>query len=227
MSLAYQIMQVAGRIVQYARGAGNRRGAGDKWIGAGFVQGPEPDPELGEEQITLPVRFIQWFGFRSAPPTQGTECAIATSRGGSSNRLCVGADNLQHGPLDLKDGESAVYNAKSGTRLKLAIDGTVSIDAATPTDVVVNGGTLPVARQNDNTADGFLSLTVSGVAPAAQTVALVYVNQSGAPLPLIIFKVTAGLVTIDNPATSVMNPVLTNTAPILGKIVSGAPRFKA
>lgn len=127
MNLRQEILNIAGRIVTYARFSKSRRGEGNKWIGAGYVQGPEPDPELGEAQIELPVRLLQWFGFRSAPPTQGTECAVTTSRGGTSNRLCLAADNLTHGPLDLKDGESAVYNAKSGTIVKLDVDGNVTI----------------------------------------------------------------------------------------------------
>src|SRR5262245_49091155 len=127
MSWRDDILQISGRIVKYARYAGNRRTASGGWLGAGYVQGPDPDPDLGETMQNQPVRLMQWFGFRSAPPEQGSEAVVCTGRGGASNALVPAVDNLQLGPLDLKDGEAAMYNSVSGTIVKLDQDGNVTI----------------------------------------------------------------------------------------------------
>lgn len=138
--LKWQVMQWAGRLVKYA----TLKRLSDKF-GFGYVTPPAEDPsEVPPDQVqTLlqadqRVRFMQWFGFRSRPVIQGGECIIVAPRGGTTNAVAVAADNLNHGPINLKEGESVQYGIGGSTVLH---------DQAG--NVVVNSGTLKVARETD------------------------------------------------------------------------------
>lgn len=139
----YQVLQIASRMVKYASlsNLGNT-------FGYGSVQGPVADGSLGQQQCQQPVRFMQWFGFRSRPVVKQGEAVVVACRGGTSNAVAVAADNLAHGPTDLDEGESVMYSS-GGSTIRQDTAGKIMIDAKTPADVVVNGGTLKVARVTD------------------------------------------------------------------------------
>jgi hypothetical protein len=97
-----------------------------------------------------PVTRVEPFGVRSRPPAKLRSLWL---RLGASNVVFIGiAPTAAYGPQDLDDGEAAIYNiSKALVRLwkigKLTIDSDTG--AAVPQDVIVNGGTLPVARKTD------------------------------------------------------------------------------
>lgn len=148
--LRKQVLLYAGRIAKYATLASTSDRAG-----YGQVDGPPVDAAEGEQASTQPVRILQWFGFRSRP-VKNSECLVIAARGGATNAVLAAADSFGHGPTDLKEGEVAIFCKKSGTLIKLDENGKITIDAPNPQDVVVNGGTLKVARDTDpvkSTAD--------------------------------------------------------------------------
>lgn len=161
--LKWQVLQWAGRIAKYAQ-----LSALSERFGFGYVSLPIANQQLGEKGAQQRVRFLQDFGFRSRPVVSGGECVVVAPRAGATNAIALAADNLGHGPTDLKEGEVAVYCKVNGTVIRLTEDG-LSLAAASPKDVTVNGGTQPVARQGDavqikpKVAGGALALWMSQV----------------------------------------------------------------
>lgn len=139
----YQVLQIAGRIVKYAQLSRLADG-----FGYGYVSGATADGSLGQQESQQPIRFMQWFGFRSRPVVKQGEAIVVACRGGTSNAVAVAADNLAHGPTDLQEGESVMYSS-GGSSIKQDIAGQIAIDAKAPADVVVNGGSKKVARVQD------------------------------------------------------------------------------
>lgn len=208
----YQVLQIASRMVKYASlsNLGNT-------FGYGSVQGPVADGSLGQQQCQQPVRFMQWFGFRSRPVVKQGEAVVVACRGGTSNAVAVAADNLAHGPTDLDEGESVMYSS-GGSTIRQNTAGKVTIDAKTPADVVVNGGTLKVARATDPVYAGAITATATTVMTTT-TVVFAYTDQDGVTTPLMTMVFSAGLLTSALPAAA--------SAPVRGRIQDGAPRFKA
>lgn len=195
----WQVLQWAGRLVKYS----TLSGLSDRF-GFGACTPPPVDREQGEEERPQPVRFLQSFGFRSRCVVSGGECVVVAPRAGATNAIALAADNLGHGPTDLQEGEVAVFCKVAGTVIKLTEDG-LSIAAASPKDVTVNGGTQPVARQGDAVQ---IKPVVSGGALAlwmSQVEAFINAAAPGTVTPLS--------------ATFVASPGLT--------IKDGAPHFKA
>lgn len=143
------------------------------------VQGHETTNEEAEGGYQYQTRRIWPFGIRSRPP-KGCDAVVVHVFGGASNGVMVGAESPEYGPDDLEDGEVAIYAKKSGAVIKIDKDGKVTIDAPNTTDVVVNGGTLKVARDTDPTNNGTWAHTPAsgtGVTPCS----LVYVPPGGVP----------------------------------------------
>ena len=196
-----QVLLWAGRIVKYATLAS----LSDRF-GYGKVAGPQEDPSQGDKSSAQPVRFMQWFGFRSSPVVKGGEAIVVAPRGGPSNAVALAADNLSVGPTDLKEGEAVVYG-KEGQVLRQAQDGRTTIDAASGKDVVVNGGTKTVAREGDEADGGALSVQIATVA--------------GVPVITNVYYWEPGSVS----ATTV--PAFPDKLAIKVKLGPGAPHFKA
>lgn len=127
----WQILQVAARLVKWVQ----LGSLGAKW-GFGTVQGPPADPAEGEEETSQPVRYMSWFGFRSAPVIAGGEGIVVAPRGGSSNATVIATDNLGLGPTDLKEGEVAVFD-KAGSVIRLYEDGSVRIVGKSGVPIVI------------------------------------------------------------------------------------------
>lgn len=209
----YQVLQIASRMVKYASlsNLGNT-------FGYGSVQGPVADGSLGQQQCQQPVRFMQWFGFRSRPVVKQGEAVVVACRGGTSNAVAVAADNLAHGPTDLQEGESVMYSS-GGSTIRQDTAGKVTIDAKTTADVVVNSGSAKVVRVGDLVASG--SITSQVVTMGASTaITLTYIDQDGAITPLLALNFNAGLLTAATPPGP--TPAL-----VRGRPTTGAPRFKA
>ena len=133
MNFRYQVLQIAGRIVKYAQLS--RLASG---FGYGYVSGATADGSLGQQESQQPVRFMQWFGFRSRPVVKQGEAVVVACRGGTSNAVAVAADNLAHGPTDLQEGESVMYSS-GGSTIKQDTAGKVTINAKTPSLVTSTG----------------------------------------------------------------------------------------
>lgn len=120
-SQKWQVLQWAGRLVKYA----TMSALSDKF-GYGYVSAPAEDASMGDKSTQQRVRFMQWFGFRSAPVVDQGECIVVAPRGGASNAVALAADNLSVGPTDLKEGEVVLY-AKSGQVIRLHDDGSITV----------------------------------------------------------------------------------------------------
>lgn len=196
--LKWQVLQWAGRIAKYAQ-----LSALSERFGYGYVSLPLANQQLGEKAAQQRVRFLQSFGFRSRPVVSGGECVVVAPRAGATNAIALAADNLGHGPTDLKEGEVAVYCKVNGTVIRLTEDG-LSIAAASAKDVTVNGGTQPVARKGDPVQ---ITPKPAGALAAWMSQVETFINAAA-----------AGTVTPLSD-TFVASPGLT--------IKDGAPRFKA
>lgn len=108
----------------------------------------EDDGEPGEPRSQWRARRIWPFGIRSRPPA-GTWAVFIKPRGGAGKAVMIGAESSAYGPDDLDVGEVGIYCKATGTLIKLDANGKITIDAASGQDVVVNGGTLEVARKTD------------------------------------------------------------------------------
>jgi phage gp45-like len=127
----------------------------------------EPD----EPSYQVQVRRLFPFGLRSRPPA-GVDAVAVCASGSPSAGVMVGAESPAYGPSDLAEGEAALYNIATGTRVLLKADGSIQIDAASGKDVVVNGGTARVSRVGD-------SVTVTGTCPNTGTGTPVAITASG------------------------------------------------
>lgn len=116
-----------------------------------------------EEKYDYDGRRIFPFGIRSRPP-KGVFGVWIGSRSRSGNGVIVGAESSRFGPSDLADGEVAIYNKATGCVIKMDENGKITIDATSGQDIVLNGGTLKVARQTDKTiADTTMATWISAV----------------------------------------------------------------
>lgn len=124
--------------------------------------------EVGQngKKYSLSVRRIQNFGHRSVPPAKSEGIVVRVNAGRRSLAL-IATENLDYGRTDLKEGESQHYckvkntevflnengevriSMKGEATLFIDKDGNVKIDSKATKDVVVNGGTLKVARVTD------------------------------------------------------------------------------
>jgi hypothetical protein len=140
---------------------------------------------------------------RSAPVT-GSECIVTAPRAGAVNATVVASDHLGYGPTDLAEGDSVVYskahhegvtcivrvnangkitiNSKNNGVIVLDENGKITIDAAAGQDVVVNGGTLKVARVTDLTTCGVLQFNTVGVGVLTGT----YTDPDGGVAPFTL-----------------------------------------
>jgi phage gp45-like len=129
------------------------------------------DPGTAEKSQRQTTR-VEPFGHRARGP-KGLRALWLKL--GESNVFFIGfGPSEKYGPQDLDVGEVAVYNVtKALIRLWKLGKLTVDSDVSASQDVVVNGGTLPVARKTDKTiADTTMATWVANVtakfnAPAA------------------------------------------------------------
>jgi phage gp45-like len=92
------------------------------------------------------VRRLEHWGLRGRPPARGIRSFWI--RIGASNVVVVGIGGTGgYGPGDLDEGETALFNITNAL-VRLWKTGKVTINADTA-DVVVNDGTLAVARETD------------------------------------------------------------------------------
>lgn len=213
------ILLIAGRMVKWSTVSGLTQNFG----GLNATM-PPADPSLGEKSTTQTCRNMIGFGFRSAP-VAGSECIVTAPRGGAVNAAVVASDHLGYGPTDLADGDAVVYSkahhegedcyikaaangritirSKGGAVVVLDENGQITIDANNSQDVIVNGGSLKVARDTDPVNLGTWDITTAVVLGTPVVTAITCVQPDGAVKPLTKFGV-----------------------PLTGKIAGGAEYFK-
>ncbi len=192
------VQQQLGRLVRYRRQTlVNANGADEV---TGWPAGPgEPD---GSDQ----VRRLQHYGFRSSPPA-GAELLTVAVGGAAGQHVAFASEAPGAGPTDQASGDVAVYCADgatvrviaNGATILIDANGAITADCAPGQDVVVNGGTLKVARETDPVDLGYLVVT-----PGAGGVGAVEWLPPGSPMPA-------------PPAVA---------TPMQGAISGGAPHFK-
>jgi phage gp45-like len=169
-----QIRQYVARVVRWAVSAQSPK---DGYL---WVEGREEDSS--EPLYQEYWRFMQQYGLRSRPRA-GSEIAGVSIAGEGNLRIAVATETPGEGPTDQEDGEVELYaqfgqrfildkdgqiriTAKGATIL-IDTDGNVKVDAAG--DIVFNGGTKEVARQDDMADGGALGVTMGMGAVAAIT----------------------------------------------------------
>lgn len=191
------------------------------------IEGREKDPQ--EPDYEHSTRLMQHYGIRSRP-RRGSECIAVSIGGAASNRTIVATETPGTGPTDQKDGEVELYAQfgqrvildedgqitilASGGQVKVDQAGKITIDAKPGADVVVNGGTKPVARVDDTGAGGQLYMLTAQVGPVC-TATLLY------KAPGELTATTIGSLSF----TGTGSPVF--PANLRTVIDSGAPHFKA
>ena len=106
-------------------------------------------------------------------------------------------------------GAPVATGFEPGSLLELKIDGS--------DDIVVNGGSLKVARDTDPTASGTFSMLAAGPVAGVTTVTFLWTPESGAPVTIG----TIGLTVAGGTAAALQ------AAHITGKITDGAGNFHA
>jgi phage baseplate assembly protein V len=114
-----RINRMLGRIRQAYRGRGTSINTSPKVM---LMQGEA----LAGESIQA-AEYIQHFGFTSSPPPGFVFIAVPVG-GETSHSICVGTEHPAHRLLNLKSGESALYDA-FGHKVYLTKDGIV-VDGA-------------------------------------------------------------------------------------------------
>lgn len=130
--------------------------------------------EAGEPAAQVSVRRLWPFGLRSRPPA-GVDAVVVHANGGSSNGVMVGAESSKYGPTDLEVGEACVYSSANPEVLRARETGKTELSSAQSQDVVVNGGTLKVARATDQVE------ALAALATWAGQVELAITNLGGVP----------------------------------------------
>lgn len=98
------------------------------------------------------VRRASPWGISGRPVAgAGVLAAVVKAVGGAFGGMIVGVGTDKYGPQDLNSGETCIWNKVTGTRILLDQDGKISIDAGSGQDIVLNGGSLKVARKTDKT----------------------------------------------------------------------------
>lgn len=120
------------------------------------VKGREVGPN--DPQYQIGVRRFGNYGFRSMPPV-GSEAILVNINGSLGNKAEIASENIAYGPSTdakdtsnfgpLKEGEVSLFS-KFKSLIRLKTSGAVSIDSATNSDVVMNGGIHKVARVGDH-----------------------------------------------------------------------------
>lgn len=141
------------------------------------------DSQGGPASVVQVAARRMWnWGVRSVPPV-GSESISLGVAGSSGNRVMIAAETTKrtasgieytYGPTDLKEGETALYDA-AGSVLRMSQDGTTRVDTGAPggtkADLILQGGTASVTREGDGGDGGALSVvtaTVAGVPVVTQ-----------------------------------------------------------
>ena len=133
------------------------------------------------------VEVLQPLGLFSRPVIAAKLEALIAELGEEVVALVLG--NKSQSALDVEEGETRLYGAKeSSCRVRLRADGSIDIEAksgaairittAGGANIVLNGGSLDVARKTDPVAGGTLYFV-----PGTGGATLAYVAPGGAPLP--------------------------------------------
>lgn len=194
-------------------------GHGDSVDGTG-------DDEQGGDPRDMGVRRMTSPGW-DARPVNGTEALVVFSQGGRSNAVLVGVARTGDTPA-IDEGEAVGFAPGAPTcRILFDKNGVLHIDATNTKDVVVNGGSLLVARKTDPIVAGTLSTTNAVIGGIPTTFIL---HTPGTDTPLFTPNATA-------PPTVAGTTVLWLTIPLpvvaavpalqlAGVITDGAPHFK-
>jgi len=163
------------------------------------------------QSYQLDIRRMQHFGFRSVPPA-GTRQILVHPEAGSTQAVSVAEDDQHAGPGSLANGETSLYSKANSAVLIADKDGHTKITSSGSSNVVLNGGSLKVARDTDPTGSGTLACVMAGPVAGITTATITWVPEGGgAPTTL-----------------AVLNFVGTGTGGsvhVVGKITDGAPHI--
>lgn len=129
------------------------------------------------------VRRVASWGIAGRPMPGVIALAIRVLASGAQG-VMAGISTNRYGRQDLKAGETQIYNKVSGCEVFLDENGALRINAAAGQDVIINGGTLKIARDTDAVNVGtwtHVPASGAGVTPCSLT----YTPPGGAPTPIV------------------------------------------
>jgi phage baseplate assembly protein V len=94
------------------------------------------------------VERMQDYGFTSNP-LDGAEAVVIFVDGDRGHGHAVKIDDRRYRPTNLQKGEVCVYNS-AGAQIRLKPDGSITMNSAPGKDIILNGGTQPIARVGDS-----------------------------------------------------------------------------
>jgi phage baseplate assembly protein V len=111
---------------------------------------------------------LQEYGFTSVPE-DGAEAVVLFPGGSRDHGLVIAVDDRRYRLKGLGAGEVAVYH-KDGATITMKSNGSIEITPKAGADIVLNGGSLKVARVTDPTTGHQHTLTgTAGPYPIAGT----------------------------------------------------------
>lgn len=149
----------------------------------------------GDSDQSMPVRRLWPFGIRSVPPAGCEGIALAINGGRLGARVLMSAEHKDHGPKDLKSGETALYSAFDA-HVWLDKDGTIHILPKSGAGLVKIGSSVdseldpPVLRSEMNTALKKITDAVTGHRHAAGTMAAGPTPVTGLTAPAVVVTAT-------------------------------------
>lgn len=96
------------------------------------------------------IERFQDYGFTSVP-LPDSEAVVLFIGGRRDHGVAIAVDDRRYRLKDLQPGEVALYH-KDGAKVHLKANGSIEITAKPGSDIVLNGGTFPVARATTDTA---------------------------------------------------------------------------
>lgn len=185
--------------------------------------------EEGESAGNMPLLRIEPFGYFGVPMPNEPCCTLVRY---GDNGFTIALGSARYKPQHTKRGEAGLYCSEPGTSVwlkndksleiqsasgaKLVLDknGSLKMDAVAGKNVVINGGTLPVARITDQVDGGKLKMVVASVGPPpALNVTLLYTPPGG-----MVATVVGSFVIPNGTGTS-------GAVEFFGEITTGASHF--
>lgn len=118
--------------------------------------GTEGDPACPQQT----VRRMEPWGLHGRPAT-GIQSLVARVLAGAASGLQVGIWTGQHGRQNLEPGETQLYGGGGG-EVFLDKNGKMALNSGSGQDVVLNGGSLQVARKSDPISRGTIVFAATG-----------------------------------------------------------------
>lgn len=139
-----------GRRVSMALGLGRLTANTDEQASTHTVQAALAGGELRSD-----VPLLQQVGFHSRP-LPGSDVVVLFQAGDRSRGVAVATGDQRYYPRDLQPGDACLYHVKTGARVWLKADGSISISTSGPLNITASEAAFncPITSTGDISAKG-------------------------------------------------------------------------